>query len=85
MKVHTLKTIQPYYDAVVKGYKTFEYRLNDRKFEVGDVLHLKEYNSITKRLTGDESFYLVKYIVQEVFSLPTNYCIMGIEKIEESK
>lgn len=43
MKVHILKTTQPYFDEVVSGRKRFEYRHNDRDYNKGDVLVLREY------------------------------------------
>lgn len=40
---HHLKTTQPFWDAIVDGSKTFDYRVNDRGFQPGDVVHLWEY------------------------------------------
>jgi hypothetical protein len=40
---HHLKTRQPFYDRVADGTKPFEYRLNDRAFQPGDIVHLWEY------------------------------------------
>ncbi len=39
---HYLKTVQPYYNAVVRGEKPFEIRKNDRKFQLGDYVCLRE-------------------------------------------
>ena len=41
---HRLKTIQPYFDNIASGAKTFEIRKNDRGFEVGDELLLMEWS-----------------------------------------
>jgi hypothetical protein len=43
MTEHDLKTWPEYYDDVAQGNKPFEYRLNDRNYAVGDVLHLREW------------------------------------------
>lgn len=43
MAIHKLKIDSKYFDAVRKGFKTFEIRKNDRNFEVGDKLILQEY------------------------------------------
>lgn len=40
--VHKLKTVQPFFDAVWSGEKTFEVRKNDRNFNIGDRLMLIE-------------------------------------------
>ena len=43
MAEHELKTWPEFYQEVVEGHKPFEYRLNDRDYRVGDVLHLREW------------------------------------------
>jgi hypothetical protein len=43
MKVHELKTWPEYFKAIKKGEKTFELRKNDRDFEKGDILVLREF------------------------------------------
>ena len=42
--VHELKVVPPYFDALVSGAKTFEVRKNDRAYQRGDVLKLREWH-----------------------------------------
>ena len=42
MKYHELKTVTPEFQAIQDGSKRFEFRKDDRGFEVGDVLILRE-------------------------------------------
>lgn len=42
MKLHELKTNPDVFNAVKTGQKTFEIRLDDRGYEVGDQLLLKQ-------------------------------------------
>ncbi|EKE9396609.1 DUF3850 domain-containing protein, partial [Listeria monocytogenes] len=42
-EVHELKILPEYYEDIVAGRKTFEIRKNDRDFQVGDYLILKEF------------------------------------------
>jgi hypothetical protein len=44
MTRHQLKTWPDYFSAVIDGTKTFELRINDRDYKVGDVLELQEYS-----------------------------------------
>lgn len=43
MKTHELKILPQYFEKVLDGSKTFEIRKDDRGFEVGDILVLKEF------------------------------------------
>lgn len=40
---HELKTLTQFFPFVKSGAKTFEIRLNDRNFQVGDTLLLREW------------------------------------------
>lgn len=63
MRTHHLKTLQPFFDAIVSGSKRFEVRSNqDRHFSVGDTLVLQEYD-LLKGLSGRESRHLVGYVL----------------------
>lgn len=44
MKIHKLKTLNPYFHDVKSKIKTFELRKNDRDFQVGHILLLMEWN-----------------------------------------
>lgn len=46
--LHELKTWPAYFDRIEDGSKTFEIRKNDRGFQAGDMLRLREFNP-----TGD--------------------------------
>lgn len=74
-RLHELKTDPAPFDAVVRGVKTYEIRLNDRGFEVGDTLHLRETAS-----TGDEMAnhgrplrYTGRHALREVSHVRTGY------------
>lgn len=44
MTEHELKCHTEYFGRICSGQKTFEIRKNDRDFQVGDILVLKEYD-----------------------------------------
>lgn len=62
-KLHRLKILSHFYDAVMAGYKTFEVRFNDRDFRVGDFLLLCEYHPEDDNY-GREMMKQVTYIFQ---------------------
>ena len=52
MKNHELKIAPEFFEAIAAGEKTFELRKEDRGFNVGDVLWLREWKD--DRHTGRE-------------------------------
>ena len=78
MKIHNLKTVQPYYSDSESGVKTFEIRLDDRGYEVGDLLYLYEWDAENKRATGAWHMKKVKYILRGAPFLPDGYVCMAV-------
>lgn len=75
--VHNLKILPMYFEEVRLGNKTFELRKNDRHYNVGDTLILKEFdgNNYTKRELTRE----ITYILQGGnYGLDKDYCILGM-------
>jgi ASC-1-like (ASCH) protein len=62
--IHELKIWPKYFNAIKCGDKRFEYRVNDRGFAVGDMLHLREYNIESGEYTGQEMSVMVTYILE---------------------
>ena len=83
MKVHYLKTINPYFNEVWEGNKTFECRKNDRGFNVGDEVYLQEYNPETKEYSGREVRCDIKYLLTEEFELVYIGCCVFSIKISQ--
>lgn len=44
-KTHDMKLLRQYFQPVWEGKKTFEIRINDRDYQVGDRIILREYDS----------------------------------------
>ena len=78
MKIHELKILPEYFDAVRCGDKRFEIRKNDRNFQRGDILRLKEFDG--KEYTGEEIDVFVRYVLYDwPDGLQDGYCIMSID------
>lgn len=76
---HELKIWPQYFEAVVDGSKTFELRENDRDFQVGDILWLREYEPSSKKITGQSAMRRVTYMVEgPVFGLARGFVVMSI-------
>jgi hypothetical protein len=86
---HDLKCVPPYFDAVCRGDKTFEVRRDDRGFQKGDVLNLREYDrkhGVTERehFTGNAEQVLVTYVLTGgQFGVEPGHVVMGIKRLAE--
>lgn len=82
--VHELKISPEYFDAVSKGTKQFELRKDDRNFQVGDFVILKEYDN--GAYTGRKLWHkLISYVLRDCpqYGLQEGYCIIGLQEVEE--
>ncbi len=61
-RVHDLKTWPQFFEALVDDIKRFEIRKNDRNYQVGDKLRLREWKPDTEEYTGREVGRVVTYI-----------------------
>lgn len=80
-QVHDLKTVDRYYDAVLRGEKTFEVRLNDRAFQTGDVVRLRRTNERGYYTDFDTCWTerRITYILQGgQFGIEPRYCVLGL-------
>lgn len=69
-KVHELKTLRPYFQAIVDFRKTFELRRNDRDFQEGDYLHLREWDTNEGGYTGRTVARRVVYVLKNSATAP---------------
>lgn len=62
--------------------KSFEYRKNDRGYQLGDILYLEEWNPDTEKYTGRVYARFVSFILYGgEFGIPEDYCIMALQPI----
>ena len=79
---HELK-ISPGYFAVVKsGVKNFEIRKDDRNFQVGDILVLREYVYFAKQeYTGRQIERRVTYVLRDPLFVKDNFVAMSLKEV----
>ena len=79
---HELKIWPQYYDRVLSGEKTFEYRNNDRGFQKGDKVCLKCFDPEKQEYITDEKDQRSAWIFAEVgYVLPLQkgqFCVFSL-------
>jgi len=83
VRTHELKTWPEPFQATWDGIKLYEFRKNDRGFEVGDQLELREYDPLARggKYTGRFMRALVVYMSEPPdFGFPNGYVIMGLRR-----
>lgn len=75
-KVHFLKVLPEYYEALASHRKTFEVRKNDRDYKVGDILVLREWNGI---YTGRHITTGISYILDNPKFCKPGYIVMSLD------
>lgn len=86
MKNHVLKTDAHIFDEVESGVKTFEFRKNDRGFEVGDMLTLLRTRYTASEMADGMAFSFSKTLTVKVthillgphYGVPLGFAIMSI-------
>ena len=77
MKIHEVRIRPEYYEPVVNGKKTFEIRYNDRDYQEGDSLLLREWDE--SGYSGRESLYDITYILEDFTAIKQGYVVMSIK------
>jgi len=91
---HGLKILPEYFKLVIEGRKNFEIRKDDRGYEVGDTLHLREWKKPTGK--SREGTYTGRSIKKKIiyifeggkpgYGLKEQWVILGLEmNLDNSK
>lgn len=85
MAEHELKVLPQFYAALDDGSKTFEVRRDDRGFEVGDTLRLREWSperGFHRELHMDWETRTITYVLRgeeaERFGVQHGFCVLGL-------
>ncbi len=85
MTIHDLKVWTQFFWDIKAGRKTFEVRINDRGFKVGDELLLREWEAIPQRYTGHTVWAKVTYLCDIRSIMNEDMVGMSIEVMGERK
>jgi hypothetical protein len=85
-KLHELKTHIDPFEATRRGDKPYELRKNDRDFQVGDTLLLREWDNYNWNKKPDADRYTGRWVLAKVtymtkggdWGLPLDLCVLGI-------
>lgn len=74
-QVHLIKIKSEYYKAVLEGKKKFELRIDDRNYQVGDIVQLMEIEG--EMFTGYFTEVKITYVLRNCpeYGLQRGYCI----------
>lgn len=85
---HDLKTLPPYFIAVLDGRKTFEIRKDDRGYQAGDTVTLHEYDPksrtslpIEDRYTGRAETFEIGYVT--AYEQQPGYVVFSLLPVED--
>jgi hypothetical protein len=88
MKVHTVKSWPQFFKPILEGSRTHELRKNDRGYEIGDRLELREFMPETQTYSGRRCIVEVTSItsIQEPCAVSENalhrdFCILSVKRI----
>lgn len=76
--IHDLKIWPEYFEAVRIGLKNFEIRKNDRGFQIGETLRLREYNPNTEEFSGKSIERVITYIVEGPPFMAEGWAVLGM-------
>ena len=82
MKIHKLKILPKFFEAVASGRKTFEIRKNDRDFKVGDYVRLQEWTVDGHYYTGAEIAGKITYLLtsDDFEGIASGYAVFAFEQ-----
>ena len=78
---HELKILPQFYNGIASHKKTFEIRKDDRDYQEGDRIVLREFDG--QEYTGRKTRRVITYVLRDAkkYGLADGFCILGIQPI----
>jgi ParB family chromosome partitioning protein len=83
MKVHRLKLLDTYWHDKMRGLKPWEIRLNDRDYELGDLVEYHRLMPSNMMSTHERMYSQISYVLQDEKYLKDGYCIFSERSISK--
>jgi hypothetical protein len=82
--VHTIKCWTNGFMALVSGMKKFEWRKDDRNYQIGDHLLILEWDEVKQQYTSKYALRVISYkLAGGWFGMPQDYCILSLETFDD--
>jgi hypothetical protein len=79
---HELKVWPAYFHPICEGVKTFDVRRDDRGFQRGQVLRLREWLMYSSSYTGNEEYVRIEWILTGgQMGIEPGYVVMAIKRL----
>lgn len=80
MARHSIKCKPEYFQPLFDGVKTAEIRENDRDYQVGDILTIKEFDTNSQDgYTGRATVRLVTHVLRDFLAVSKNYVVLSLK------
>jgi len=84
--IHDLKAWPQFFDALLTGEKTFEVRKNDRNYQVGSTLLIREWDPKNSSYSGRELKFTISYILfGGQFGIEEGFVVLGLYRHPQYK
>ena len=84
MKIHDIKCLETWFNLAKTGYKTCEVRRNDRDYQSGDLLVLREWIKKTGQYTGEFIIGIITHVLNDADfteGLQPGYCVLSYKML----
>jgi Domain of unknown function (DUF3850) len=78
MSEHDLKVWPEFWENLESGRKTFEIRIDDRGFEVGDTLLLREWHPVNHTYSGRKVRRTITHMLRNWRGIQSGYVILSL-------
>ena len=81
MAIHYLKCLPEFFERSKAGLKNYEIRLNDRNYQVGDIIVLQAFDTEKSEYLGSEIERRIDYVLKGgQFGISPDYVILELSK-----